>query len=297
MMAILQFVFSRRAARASALMALVGAAAPFAGQAAEERAGQAVISDSQGIMNSINRGSLRAGLWPIQDIHLSSRAAGIIERYLAEEGQSVHAGDAIMVLDSNQEKAEVAVAEAVLRGAQAELDHARQDLDRAKPLSQEKIFSDKQFADAKYTFEVAQNRVMQAEASLSLAQSRLSNRTIASTIDGIFLKKTKNVGEAVDRFETVARIVDITAVKMEVYVDGSLFDSLKGAQAVRVQVFKSQDNYVTVEGKVTFIDPIIDPMSGTFRVRVELTPSADVIPGYSAILLLQPLQGEQLGKR
>lgn len=41
------------------------------------------------IWNSVNRGSLRAIIQPAQDIRLSARAAGVIQRYLAEEGETV----------------------------------------------------------------------------------------------------------------------------------------------------------------------------------------------------------------
>jgi RND family efflux transporter MFP subunit len=247
--------------------------------------------------NSVNRGSLRAVLQPIQESKLSSRAAGIIERYQAEEGQSVRAGDPIIVLDSDQESAEVAQAEAVLRGSQADLDHAQRDFERVKPLSQEQIYSDKQFSDARFAFEAAQSRVAQAQASLALAQVRLANRTIVSPIGGIFLKKTKNVGESVERFETVARIVDISSLAMVVYCDASLFEQLKDFRTALIQVYKNQETFITVTGKVSYVDPIIDPMSGTFRMRIQLPLSRDVAPGYSAILLPEPLSTDSSGKQ
>jgi len=42
-----------------------------------------------------------------------------------------------------------------------------------------------------------------------------------------------------------------------------------------------------VQGKVSYVDPIIDPTSGTFRIRVRLPNSEDTAPGYTAVLLPQ----------
>lgn len=279
------------------VLCLVGAMGSTAALGTEANTKPVVNPGSMIIWNSVNRGSLRAVLQPIQESKLSSRAAGIIERYQAEEGQSVRAGDPIIVLDSDQESAEVAQAEAVLRGSQADLDHAERDFERVKPLSQEQIYSDKQFSDARFAFEAAQSRVAQAQASLALAQVRLANRTIVSPIGGIFLKKTKNVGESVERFETVARIVDISSLAMVVYCDASLFEQLKDFRTALIQVYKNQETFITVTGKVSYVDPIIDPMSGTFRMRIQLPLSRDVAPGYSAILLPEPLPTDRPGKQ
>jgi RND family efflux transporter MFP subunit len=236
--------------------------------------------------NSINRGSLRSIVRPAQDIRLSSRAAGIVQRYLAEEGQTIKSGDQILTLDDDQEKAEVAQAEAVLRGAEADMERAEAEFERTKPLSAERIYSPKQFADTKFSLETARSRMAQAQAALVLAKVRLANRAITSPINGIFLKKTKEVGESVERFEPVARIVDLSYLEIVVYCDGSLYDTLSKRSEVAVQVSKSDDRHVVVQGKVTYVDPIIDS-TGTFRIRVRLPSSEDIAPGLTAVLLPQ----------
>ncbi|MBI4659562.1 MAG: efflux RND transporter periplasmic adaptor subunit [Verrucomicrobia bacterium] len=236
--------------------------------------------------NSINRGSLRSIVRPAQDIRLSSRAAGIVQRYMAEEGQTIKSGDQILILDDDQEKAEVAQAEAVLRGAEADMERAEAEFERTKPLSAERIYSPKQFADTKFALETARSRMAQAQAALVLAKVRLANRAITSPINGIFLKKTKEVGESVERFEPVARIVDRSYLEIVVYCDGSLYDTLSKRSEVAVQVSKSDDRHVVVQGQVTYVDPIIDS-TGTFRIRVRLPSSEDIAPGLTAVLLPQ----------
>jgi RND family efflux transporter MFP subunit len=244
------------------------------------------VADRGPVWTSVNRGSLRAIVQAAQDIRLSARAAGVIQRYAAEEGQSLRKDAPILILDDNQEKAELAQAEAVLRASQAEVSHAEGEFERAKPLSEERIFSDKQFAEAKYALEVARSRLAQAEAAVALAKVRLADRTIISPFDGIFLKKSKSIGEAIERFEPVARLVDLSYLEIVVYCDASLFGSFNRDRAVSVQVSKSDDSpSVVVQGTVSYVDPIIDPASGTFRVRVRLPASGSTAPGYTAVLL------------
>lgn len=234
--------------------------------------------------SGIGPGSFRSRLRPVAEVSLSARAAGIVEVIRVPEGTAVKAGQAIMSLDSNQESADVAQAEAFLRGAKAEMDRATTELERNERLRQDNIYSEKQLQDAKAQAEIARSKYEQAQASLEGARVRLTNRDIVSPIDGIFLKTNKHVGEAVERYETVARVVDVTSLEMEVFCDAKYFSLFQPGQKVDVRVLKSADDQPMVSGTVSYVDPIVD-YTGLFRVRVKLEHSAQAVPGFPAILI------------
>lgn len=118
-----------------------------------------------------------------------------------------------------------------------------------------------------------------------MARVRLANRSIRSPIAGIFLKTNKLVGEAVERYETVARVVDVTSLEMVVFCDARYFSLFKIGQRVDVRVFKSPEDQPIVQGLVVHTDPIIDPSSGTYRVKIKVERSEDSVPGLAAILI------------
>lgn len=237
------------------------------------------------LSSSSDRGSFRSVLRPAVDVSLSARAAGIVEIMHLQEGDSVKAGQAIMSLDSDQERADLAQAQASARGAKADMDRATAELERITSLRQENVYSEKQFLDAKAQAEVARSRFEQTQASLELAQVHLANRDIVSPINGIFLKTNKLVGEAVERYETVARVVDITSLEMVVFCDARYFSLFKTGQRVELRVLKSAEDQPIVTGTVFHVDPIIDPSSGTFRVKIRIERSPNAMPGLSAILI------------
>lgn len=239
-----------------------------------------------GITDASMRGSLSATLRPLFDLKLSSRAEGVIEKFHVAEGATVKAGDPIISLDANIERAEVLQAEAAVTGATAELARTEAELERIKPLSNERIYSDKQLIEAKTATAIARSRVDQANASLEMAKARLSNRIIFSPIDGIFLKTNKSMGEAVARFETVARVVDVSVLEMVVYCDGRYFDTLKSISELKVKILKENADQPVVSAKVVHVDPIIDPSSATFRVKLQLAHTGVAAPGYPATILL-----------
>src|SRR5437868_3714545 len=85
------------------------------------------------------RGSFRSVLRPVLEVPLSSRAAGVVDTIYVPEGSTVKAGQPIIGLDADQEKAELAQAEAALRGAQAEVKRATAEFDRINQLHTENI--------------------------------------------------------------------------------------------------------------------------------------------------------------
>jgi RND family efflux transporter MFP subunit len=244
----------------------------------------------------VTRGSFRSVLRPCKEVHLSSRAAGIVDEVLVLEGETVKAGQAIMALDSNQERAEIAQTEAVVRGSKAEVDRTTAEFERIKSLHTDSIYSEKQYLDAKALLEQARSRYEQGLAALELARVRLANRSITSPIPGIFLKTSKVVGEAVDRYETVARVIDVTSLEMVVFCDSQFFALFKTGQQVDIRVFKSAEDQPMVSGTVFHTDPIVDPSSGTFRVKIKVEPNTQAVAGLSALLIApkaEPIRGAQ----
>lgn len=240
---------------------------------------------SQDAWSTASRGSLRSVLAPKYDIKLSFPAAGIVDKIHLSEGSRITAGQPIISLDSRQEEAEVAQATASLHGTEADHERAQNEFSRVEALFKDKIASDKQFEESRSLLKATQARVEQAKALLTLAQVRLENRVLRAPIDGIFFKTVKSVGEAVERFETVARLVDASSLRFVVFGDYALLGRFTPGQKVFLQVQSAPESDARVEGVVLHIDPIVDSTSGTFRIIIEVQPSDKAIAGLSALLV------------
>lgn len=237
----------------------------------------------------VTRGSLRSILSPKHDIKLSSPAAGIVETIHVPEGSRVSSGDALISLDSRQEAADLAQAEATLRGIEAEYERTRTEFARAEDLFRDNIISPKQYDEFRTSNLVLRSRRDQAKAALDSAKVRLDNRTVRSPIDGIFLKTSKSVGEAVERFETVARVVDPSVLRLVIFCDSSLRGRFTLGQTAQILVQSTPREESPASGVIQHIDPIVDAMSGTFRIVVEVQPSTDAVAGLPAALVVPPV--------
>jgi len=248
--------------------------------------GQSPPVSTYDLDNATYRGSLRSVLLPREDIKLSTASAGIIKIYHLEEGQAVKTGEVILELNAGEEDAAVNHAQAVVEGAAAELEKTRQDMGRVEKLFNDNIQSKRQYEETVYRLSKAESQLKQAQATLKMAKIRLEKMKIKSPIDGIFFKKYKSVGESVERLEPVARVLDESRLEFVVYGGSYLFRSLHADTTMQIEILDGPARGEQVSAEVVYVDPLIDPSTGTFRIKLEVSPSESVSAGLAAILLI-----------
>lgn len=234
---------------------------------------------------SVNRGSWRSVIMPKDDVRLSSQIEGLVMSFPKNEGDVVKVGDVLVQLDDRAEKIQLENAKASLRRSKAEWDKAQKDLERVQSLYNDKIASDKQLQEALVVLEQAIANHLQAEQSVKMAELQLSYRAIKSPIDGVFLKKTKSVGEAVQRLEVVARVVDDSVLELVTYASAQYFKKIHIGDVVDVQLLDGPFANEIIKGTVNYVDPLIDPASGTFRIKFHFVDADMVYSGVGALVV------------
>ncbi|GAB4268656.1 MAG: hypothetical protein Tsb0018_00490 [Opitutales bacterium] len=250
--------------------------------------GKALISAEEDVLapfSTITRGSFRSVLIPKYDIRLSSQSEGVVSTYDKQEGDKVNPGDVILSLDSRLEEAELGRAEAVLKAAEAEKIRAQKDFKRVESLFRENIASDKQFNEVVFLQAQAESHYLEAVEAVEMARIRLDQRYVRSPIAGIFFKKSKEIGESVGRYEVVARVVDVSSLEMVLFLGPDYFGKFSPDDSVTVELLDGPGRGKTVIASVDSVDSLIDPASGTFRVKLKLESSATVTSGIAARLL------------
>jgi len=224
-------------------------------------------------------------IMPKDDIRISCATEGVIVAYPVEEGERVQAGDIIVKLDDRMEKVEVAHAQALVERAAVELEKSKKDWARTQELYDEKIASEKQFLEAQAALAIAQANYTQAQQSLERAKIMLDYRYLKSPTPGIFYKKIKSVGESLNRYEVAARVIDDSALEMTVYASTDLFGQFQPGDGVYIQLLDGPAAFTQVLATVFYVDELIDPASGTFRIKLSLQPQAGVYSGLGALFL------------
>lgn len=120
-----------------------------------------------------------------QQVSIRARVSGFLDRRVYTEGAPVKAGDVLFVMDQKPFQVQVEASEAALERQKANLEVARKNLARTRPLTAASALSQKDLDDAVGAFEVAGAGVEQAKATLEQARLNLSYATIVSPVDGI----------------------------------------------------------------------------------------------------------------
>jgi RND family efflux transporter MFP subunit len=233
-----------------------------------------------------NRGSLRGVLMPIASVQLSARSPGVIELFGAEEGQQVAKGDMLVQLNADVERAELARANALLEIASADWARTKRDLDRATQLNRDAIGSQKDFEDSQSVHALATGRRKQAEAEVALAEARLKDRMIPAPSAGLVFRRSRAVGEGVERLEPVIRLIDASKLELVVYGSAELLGRFKLGQPGRIMIENGPAKGTVINGSVSYVDPTMDPETSTFRVKLQVEPSDKVQPGITVSLQL-----------
>ncbi len=219
-------------------------------------------------------------------ISIGVRVPGRIDRYLAEEGDHVKAGDPLVQLDSRDYAAAVEHAEAALRYAEANADLKDRQLARARALRTAGVIAQDELDVRAAEATVARAAVRQAEADLAQARVNLEYTTLYAPRSGVILAKLKEVGEIAvpggfSGSGDLIRMANLDDLRGQVDVTESELSKVHLGQ--RAQVVPDAYPDRRYGAHVVKLYPQIDRQKGTLRVEVQIEqPDDHLWPDMSA---------------
>ena len=134
---------------------------------------------------------------PEREVEVRPRVPGIVERILVEEGDSVEAGQQLVLIERELLESQVREAEATLRQARVELRYAKRAVERVEEMKRSDAVSLQKRDDAALRYEQAQAGVARAEAALASLSTQLGYATVVSPLSGRVLDVAVEEGSAV----------------------------------------------------------------------------------------------------
>jgi len=241
------------------------------------------------------------------------QVTGIVKERLFTEGSLVKAGQPLYQLDDATYRADVNSAKALLARAQAAADIARFNADRAEQLIGSKAISEQELINARALERQAEADVGVAEARLASVEVQLGYARITSPIDGRIGKSTVTRGALVtaDQEAPLATVQQLDPIYVDLTRSANELLELRrklasGAvrqtEGIPVTIILEDGTTYTHEGELAFTDVAVDPMTGSYALRVVVpNPDGLLMPGMyvratvsNAVLdrgLLVPQQG------
>jgi len=251
---------------------------PVAGSAAEEFAAPGLIE-----------------AWA--QVTMKAKTSGNIGSIQVEEGDRVKEGKVLLELENHREKALIRLAEARVEKAKAALMEAKVTLQNSKKdLGRKEVMKE---VIPKKEFENAQDLVVQhealvltregevkeAEAELHLRTVELENTLIQAPFDGMMTQIHVKTGETVASLNTpICEVVHLDRLYVQVTVPIQFLPRLKKGMRVDIRVEKDALLFnKKFGGEILYINPIVDPTSRRFKVKVLFHSPDDLVrPGMIA---------------
>lgn len=216
--------------------------------------------------------------------HISPLVGGQLIDVSAAVGDAVASGAALATMRS----VELGQARADLSQAKSELAAAKKNRDRQQKLRTEGINSERSLSDASLVYE-------QAVANEEAARSRIRvfglqggsgpDMTLASPISGTVVQRHATRGENVSPDDTLFIIADLSEVWIQGQVIEQNIPNIQEGMEASLQLTAFGEREWT--GTVDYVDRVLDPTSGTMRIRVVLqNPDGDLRPGMRGTLLV-----------
>jgi RND family efflux transporter MFP subunit len=262
-----------------------------------EPASQAVVQTAQARVVESQQQQVPQYLRATGTVHaretavVSAQVAGRIQQVMVREGDSVRAGQTLVVLDDAALRASSEQAQAGVKAAQDEQAAAQTDaklaastLDRYQQLEAEKSVSPQEMdevaqraAAASARLEAVRSQTDAARSQESGAHTMLGYSRLLAPFAGVVTARLVDPGTLASPGVPLLQVDQAGALQLEAAVDESAIGAIH--KGMKAQVAIDGASSADLAGTVAEIDPAADPASHSFLVKIDLPPSSQLRAG------------------
>jgi RND family efflux transporter MFP subunit len=233
---------------------------------------------------------------PVDTVEVRARVGGYLDRINFTDGQMVKQGDTLFVIDRRPYQHVLEQARANLAQSRANLAFAQADLDRGAQLVKDHTITQQLYDQRAQAKSVAEAGVKAQEAAVATAELDYQFTDLKAPISGRIGDRRVSVGNLVIGGITgtptlLATIVSVDPIRFEFTFDEAAYlryerlahegkdvTSREGSVIVGVKLLDEND--FVHQGRLDFVDNVIDKSSGTIRGRAVFSnPDGVLTPG------------------
>ena len=235
----------------------------------------------------------------VNSVEVRARVSGYLDSVDFTDGQIVKQGDLLFTIDKRPFQNTLDQARANLQQAQSNVIFTKADLDRGQQLVRDKTITDQTFEQRAQAYRNAQASVSANEAAVRQAELDLEFTELRAPVDGRIGDRRVSPGNLVTGGTTgnttlLATIVSMDPIRFEFTFDEASFlryermsklgrDITSRGPGVQVALKLIDENNFDHEGRMDFIDNVIDRSTGTIRGRAQFAnPNSLFTPGMFA---------------
>jgi RND family efflux transporter MFP subunit len=232
----------------------------------------------------------------VEEVQVRARVGGFVTNVEFKDGDMVHTGDLLYLIDSRPFEAVAEQANGQLADARAKIELAKRELDRGVTLNESQAVSDQIVDQRRQALQAAHAAEVQAEGVLKAAQLNVEFTHVLAPIAGRVSRHLVSVGNLVQGSDNGASTLLTTIVSLDpiyIYFDMDEATYLKNNKLWfegkrpssrdtpnPVQVALTGETKSSHEGHMDFVDNRMDVSTGTLRGRAVVSNhDLSILPG------------------
>jgi membrane fusion protein, multidrug efflux system len=200
---------------------------------------------------------------------IEAKAIGRLTDMPVSLGQKIKAGELVARLNAPELKAR-------LDQAEASLQQAERDWKRVSSLFNRE-------AATRADYDAADSRHLVAKGAVAEAKAMMTYVEILAPFDGVVTRKWVDVGDQAAPGKPLVDIEDPSKLQLEADVPEAIATRIQQDARMKIRVSESTGD---LSGTVAEIAPIADPVSRTFRVKLDVAGRPGLMSGQFARLLV-----------
>lgn len=213
------------------------------------------------------------------DAQISPEVSGYLVRQDYREGSYVHKGQVLFEIDPRPFQADLDKAQGALKQVQAQLQLAKINLHRDRPLAQAHAIAQSQLDNDIQQVAADQAAVVSAQASVESAQLNLGFTKVRSLIDGIAGLAQIQVGNLVSPTSVLTSVSQVSPIKVyfgiseQEYLElsqrakmGGKSNLLNSGDAVPLRLTLADGQVYPYKGHIVFVDRAVNSQTGTLMI-------------------------------
>ena len=233
------------------------------------------------------------------DVTIIPQISGQLMQICVSEGQQVHKGATLFIIDSRNAELELEAAEANLLAAQANESSAKMEWESNKNLFEKNIVSRYMLDNAENSYKQAQATVRQAQASVNRARVNLGFCTITAPVTGVIGSINFRVGDQVSPASQLTMLSGNEKMQAEFSINESLIEAQVSLGLSKNDVEKYLRSLPDVtfvmkngteyphKGRITSLTGVVDATTGTLACKATFpNPEGHLFSGIQGTVIL-----------
>lgn len=228
-----------------------------------------------------------------QRSRLSSRTSGLVRTMHVDAGDVAKQGGLLMELDPELAEIELERMEGELAQARIEVADAERLFNEGRALASRGAFPKSEADTRENAVEVRRATAKQLEARAKQQRAIIERHRLVAPYDGVISQRLTDAGEWVETGTPVVELVSLDRPRLDVQVPQEFYAKIASGSKVTVKFDSFPDQ--EIDGKVSAIVPVKDPVARTFLTRIEWTDEKPKVgPGMSGRAVFEFESGDSV---